>query len=147
MIVMNTRKVEINYWAVFTTGITSFGLSTVWYSRVLFGEVWTAHRSEQLPATAEWTMLLAPIRELIATYVLALLLARLSIMTLKNALKLALLLWLAFHAVGMAGAILWDNMPWKLGAVHAGDWFMKMVFMAIVLTIWQKRGTQPKKLN
>ena len=144
---MNPGKVEINYWAVFTTGIASFGLSTVWYSRILFGEVWMGHRSEQLPATPEWTMLLAPLRELIASYVLASLLARLSIVTWKNGLKLALLLWLAFHAVGMAGAILWDNMPWELGAVHAGDWLMKMAFMAIVLTIWQKTASQRKQSN
>ena len=50
-----------------------------------------------------------------------------------------LLLWLAFQAVGMAGAILWDNMQWQLGAVHAGDWLMKMLFMGITLTLWKNK--------
>jgi hypothetical protein len=36
----------------------------------------------------------------------------------------------------MAGAVLWDHMQWQLGAVHAGDWLMKMTFMGIVLTKW-----------
>jgi hypothetical protein len=29
-------------------------------------------------------------------------------------------------------------MPWQLGAVHAGDWLMKMSFMAIALSAWHK---------
>ncbi len=81
----------------------------------------------------------APLRELIASYVLALLITRLQLLQWKNAGKLIVLLWLAFHAVGMAGAILWDNMAWQLGAVHAGDWLMKMVFMAVVLSIWHNK--------
>lgn len=50
-----------------------------------------------------------------------------------------LLLWIAFHAVGMTGAVLWDSMPWQLGAVHAGDWLMKMVLMASVIHLWPRR--------
>ncbi len=71
----------------------------------------------------------------------ALLITRLASVSWKKYLKLIVQLWLAFHAVGMAGAIIWDNMPLKLGAVHAGDWLMKMVFMAIVLTVWHQKQT------
>jgi hypothetical protein len=58
----------------------------------------------------------------------------------KKSVKLIFLLWLAFHAVGMAGAIIWDNMPLELGLVHAGDWLMKMLFMAIVLGLCHKKS-------
>ena len=56
-----------------------------------------------------------------------------------------LLLWLAFQAVGMAGAILWDNMQWQLGAIHAGDWLMKMFFMGISFTLWQNKNKKQIK--
>lgn len=138
---MNTKKLKINYWAVVITGIVAFGLSIIWYSPVLFGKIWVEHRKGLAPSAPQWTMLFAPFRELIVSYVLALLITRLSSVSWKKNLKLILLLWLAFHAVGMAGAIIWDNMPLKLGAVHAGDWLMKMVFMAIVLSIWHKKQT------
>lgn len=132
------KSININYWAVVLTGLMAFVLSLIWYSPVLFGKIWTEHRGASMQAAPEWTIVLAPFRELIASYVLALLITRLALTNWINAVKLILLLWLAFHAVGMAGAIIWDNMPWKLGAVHAGDWLMKMLFMALVLSIWHK---------
>lgn len=135
---MITRKLIINYWAVLITGILAFCLSMLWYSPVLFGDIWMEHRKTLAPSAPPWTMLFAPLRELIVSYVL-LLITRLSCTSWTKNLNLILLLWLAFHAVGMAGAIIWDNMPLKLGAVHAGDWLMKMVFMAVVLTAWHKR--------
>ena len=139
---MNTKPLKIDYWAVIGTGIVAFGLSIMWYSPVLFGNIWMEHRKGIAPSAPQWTMLFAPFRELIASYVLALLITRLASVSWKKNLRLILLLWLAFHAVGMAGAILWDHMPWKLGAIHAGDWLMKMAFMAIVLTVWHKKRSK-----
>ena len=81
-------------------------------------------------------MAFAPLRELIVAYVLAKLTLLLNLSQYKDTLKLVFLLWISFHAVGMVGAILWDHMQWQLGAVHAGDWLMKMTFMGIVLTKW-----------
>jgi hypothetical protein len=86
-------------------------------------------------------MLLAPLRELIVAYVLAQLLVRLAITSWRGAASLALGLWFAFHAVGMAGAVIWDHMPWALGAVHAGDWLMKMLLMAIMLRAWTESAS------
>lgn len=129
----------INYLAVVITGFAAFILSLLWYSSLVFGNIWMHYRSISHPGIPAWTMLFAPLRELIASYVLASLFARLSISNWKNAVKLVLLLWLAFHAVGIAGAVLWDNMHWQLGVVHAGDWLMKMVFMAVVLSAWQRK--------
>ncbi len=136
---MNTSSFKINYAAVIVTGFIAFILSGIWYSPMMFGTIWTTYRNNAAPAFPQWTMIFAPLRELIASYVLAFLITRLEITRVKNAVNLMLLLWLAFHAVGMAGAILWDHMPWPLGAVHAGDWLMKMLFMAVVLTVWHNK--------
>ncbi|MBI1768930.1 MAG: DUF1761 domain-containing protein [Bacteroidetes bacterium] len=133
---MSRKSISINYWAVIAAGLIAFTLSLLWYSPILFGEIWTKYRTAP-PSVPGWTMLFAPLRELIASYVLALLITQLT-SDLKNAVKLIFLLWLAFHAVGMAGAVIWDNMPWQLGMVHAGDWLMKMLFMAIALSLWHK---------
>ena len=136
---MNTKSLPINYTAVIVTGFIAFALSGLWYSPMLFGSIWMHYRSADVSTFPKWTMMFAPLRELIASYVLALLITRLHLLQWKSAVKLILLLWLAFHAVGMAGAILWDNMAWQLGAVHAGDWLMKMLFMAVVLNVWHNK--------
>jgi len=133
---MNNKPLNINYLAVIVTGLIAFVLSLMWYSPILFGKIWMEYRNASAQTSPGWTMFFAPLRELIVSYVLALLITRLKLTDWKSAAKLIFLLWLAFHAVGMAGAIIWDNMPWRLGAVHAGDWLMKMLFMAIVLSIW-----------
>ena len=135
-----SHKSIINYWAVITTGVIAFALSLIWYSPILFGEIWMKYRAGTAP-TPDWTMLFAPLRELIASYVIALLITELKLTDSKSAIKFIFLLWIAFHAVGMAGAVIWDNMAWQLGLVHAGDWLMKMIFMAIVLSVWHRRST------
>jgi hypothetical protein len=130
------KSFRINYWAVVVTGIIAFILSLIWYSSFVFGKIWMEYRNASAQSAPSWTMMFAPLRELIASYVIAILITRLTITDWKKAVRFILLLWLAFHAVGMAGAILWDNMPWQLGLVHAGDWLMKMLFMAVVLSLW-----------
>lgn len=95
-----------------------------------------AKRNAPNPDIPLWTMAFAPLRELIASFVLAIMIIRLNLTDWAEAVKLMLLLWLAFHAIGMAGAILWDNMHWQLGAIHAGDSLMKTLFMGVGLTIW-----------
>ncbi len=138
---MNISTRKINYVSVIVTGFVAFFLSGIWYSPMVFGSIWMKYRAGGPPEFPEWTMAFAPLRELIASYVIALLITRLSITTWKSAVTLILLLWLSFHAVGMAGAILWDHMAWQLGAVHAGDWLMKMLFMAIALFLWHNKKT------
>lgn len=137
---MPEDKLQINYWAVVATGVAAFLLSILWYSPLMFGKIWEHYRHAPNTAIPQWTMVFAPLRELIVSLALALLIVRLNLKDWKATTKLMLLLWLAFHAVGMAGAILWDNMQWQLGAVHAGDWLMKMLFMGIILTVWLNKN-------
>lgn len=130
------KVTQHNYWIIIATGLIAFVLSGIWYSPMVFGEVWETYRNPPNPEIPKWTMAFAPLRELIVAYVLAELILLLNLAQYKNTLKLVFLLWISFHAVGMVGAILWDHMQWQLGAVHAGDWLMKMTFMGIVLTKW-----------
>lgn len=133
------KLTQHNYWTIIATGLIAFVLSGIWYSPMAFGEIWETYRNPPNPEIPRWTMVFAPLRELIVVYVLAKLILILNLVQWKHTLKLVLLLWISFHAVGMIGAILWDNMQWQLGAVHAGDWLMKIIFMGIVLTKWLKR--------
>ena len=137
---MAEEKLKMNYWAVIITGLAAFLLSIIWYSNVFFGEIWQRYRHAPNPAIPQWTMAFALLREIIASFVLAKFIVQLNYKEWKLTTRLILLLWLAFQAVGMAGAILWDNMQWQLRAVHAGDWLMKMIFMGIILTIWLNKN-------
>jgi hypothetical protein len=124
---------------VVVTGLAASALSLLWYSPLLFGDIWITLSAADPSAMPTWKMMIAPLRELLTASVLAYLIVRLAIVNWKSAASLGFGLWLAFHAVQMAGAVIWDNMPWKLGAVHAGDWLMKMLFITIALTLWLRR--------
>lgn len=135
---MSSRSDRVNHVAVLVAGLAAFAFSLVWYSPLLFGNVWTEAQGAQATAMPLWKFLVAPIRELISAYVLAWLIARLGIDNWKGAVRLALILWLAYYVVQLAGAVIFDGMPLALGSVHAGDWLGKMLLMALVLDRWRK---------
>ena len=56
---------------------------------------------------------------------------------LAGAVRLALLLWLAFPVLILAGSTMWENVPWRLALIHAGDWFVKLVLVAVALALWR----------
>jgi len=56
---------------------------------------------------------------------------------LAGAVRLALLVWLAFPVLILAGSAMWENVPWRLALIHAGDWFVKLVLVAAVLAVWR----------
>ncbi|BDD83875.1 hypothetical protein TPB0596_36380 [Tsukamurella pulmonis] len=45
----------------------------------------------------------------------------------------AVVLWVAFPLVLLTGSIIWERVPWQTAAIHAGDWLLKLVLIAIVL--------------
>jgi hypothetical protein len=35
------------------------------------------------------------------------------------------------------GAIVEENTPWRLAAIHAGDWLAKLLAVAVIVSVWQ----------
>ncbi len=68
---MNQKNLTLSYLAVFVTGATAFLLSLLWYSPLLFGGIWEQYRNPPNPEIPQWTMAFAPLREIIASFVLA----------------------------------------------------------------------------
>lgn len=49
---------------------------------------------------------------------------------------LGLSLWIGFPVVLLAGSVLWENVPWNLAAIHAGDWLVKLLVVSIIVSVW-----------
>ena len=119
----------------------SFGVlfkSALVQSITLCGDIWAQHRNASTATAPIWKLLIAPLRALISAAVVTYLIARVKPRNRARSLLLGLVLWVGFYAVQVAGAVIWDNMPWQLGAVHAGDW-MKMLFIAFASSEWHRR--------
>ena len=132
---------RINYLAVVVAAVAAFVLSSVYYG-VLGQAVIRLHADQAAAAAtlkpAPWKVIVELARTLVVAYVLALLAARLGIADWKGAVQLAVMLWIAFSVVMWAGAILWENVPVALAAIHTGDWLVKTVLVTVIVGLWRR---------
>jgi hypothetical protein len=91
------------------------------------------------PSMPAWKVLVELVRELVVGYVLARFVQLGGVVDWKGALRLGFWAWLGFPVAMLVGASLWDDKPWLLSAIHAGDWFVKMLVMAVVVSRFPPR--------
>lgn len=129
----------MNFLAIAVSVVAAFVVSSVYY--IAFGAQLSALLGR--PATDDperpepWKVLLELVRSLLVTLVLAGLVDRLDITGVGGALLLGLVVWIGFPFVLLTGSIIWDKVPWKLAAIHAGDWFLKLLMIATIVGVWQ----------
>jgi len=128
----------INLVAVVAAALAAFVMSTVWYivfakQRRKFSRAAAAadmKRPQPLKMAGE------VIRSFLLAYVLAYLLVHTGVAGMTGGVRLGLVLWVGFPFVLLTGSIMWEDVPWKLAAIHAGDWLVKMVLMTVILGAW-----------
>ena len=76
-------------------------------------------------------------KSLVVAAVVAGLVSLLGITEWTGALKLGLALWIAFPVVLLIGSVTEENVPCKLGAIHAGDWLAKLLIISVIVTLWR----------
>lgn len=130
---------EINYAAAVVAAVAAaFVTSIIWYS--IFGETLAQVRTESgnsVTNTPVWKMPIEIARSLVLVLVLAYFVSQLHIENWTEAMPLAILVWVGFPVVVLGGSVLWENVPWKLAAIHAGDWLVKLVLVTVILGLWR----------
>jgi hypothetical protein len=128
----------VNIWALLVSAVAAFVVSSIYY--VIFSKP----RARMLGANVKVEMRPSPgkmvaelIRNLVVAFVFAVLIERLTVIDVSQAIGLGVLLWVAFPAVMLSGSVLWDRVPWKLAAIHAGDWLIKLMLFAVILGLWR----------
>lgn len=131
--------IDIHYVAVGVATVAAFVLSTAYY--IAFGRQYAELRglSPEVAAARPpaWKVLLELLRSLVVASVVAGLADLLEITEWAEAATLAVSLWVAFPAILLAGSVIWDDVPPRLAAIHAGDWLMKLLLIAGIVGIWQ----------
>jgi hypothetical protein len=59
------------------------------------------------------------------------------ITTWTGALGLGPATWIGFPVVLLAGSVQWENVPWRLAAIHAGDWLVKLLLVSCIVSLWR----------
>jgi hypothetical protein len=132
---------EINYLAVVVAAVAAFVVGAVWYSPLLFGNSYMKLRGLDPSALADMRPPVGEIagefvRNLVVAFVLAYFVVRLGGGWL-GAVQLGLWVWVGFPAMILLGSVIHENVPWKLAAIHVGDWLVKLLLIAIILSIWR----------
>jgi hypothetical protein len=135
--------VHVNYLAVLVAAVAAFVLGWLWYSPLLFYKPWMRLRGlDPVAAMANAKMpagklLIEFARCFVLAYVIARFVALLGITSALVAVHFGLALWIGFPVILLTGSVLWDNVPWKVAAIHAGDWLVKMLVIPIIVSLWR----------
>jgi hypothetical protein len=142
---MTFNDLKQNWLPVIAAVIAAAVISGLWYSPLVFGKEWMALRNVNgwVPnaKVGPWKPLAEIVREFVVAYVLLRFVRETRVTTLGAAARLGFWVWLGFPVAMLVGASLWDNKPWELSLIHGGDWFTKMLTMAIVITATRRLGT------
>ena len=128
--------IHLNYLAIVVAAIAVFVFAAGYYT-ALAGQrarLSTAAAIQSRPPA--WLMALELFKSFVVALVVASLVAVIGIGDIAGALKLGLALWIAFPVVLLVGSVTQESVPWKLGAIHAGDWLAKLLIIAVTVTLW-----------
>ena len=135
--------VHVNILAVLVTTVIIFILGWVWYSPLLFYRPWMRARGIDPTVAMQGAkmpggkLLLELARCFVLAYIVTGLLRLLGVTTIGIALHTGTMLWIAFPVILLIGSAMWENVPWKVAAIHAGDWLVKLLVIPIVATLWR----------
>jgi len=131
----------VNYFAVVAAAVAAFVMSSIWYT--IFGKARMELLDQDPRATADmrkvpaWKKATELVRELVITYVVARFVVMLGVVDWGAAVDLGVWLWFGFVFMILVGSVVWDNVSWKLAAIHAGDWLVKLPVIAVILGVWR----------
>ncbi len=131
----------INYLAVVVAALAALLASMLWY--ILFAKQRRELSRQELSSPDDMRrprpvkMLIEVLRNLILALVLGYFILHLGITNLAGAVLFGLVAWIGFPLMLLTGSALWENVPWKLAAIHAGDWLVKLVLMTAILGAWR----------
>jgi hypothetical protein len=119
----------MNWLAVVVAVVAVFVLSSTYYSVV-------GHEAGDGSRPAPWQVAVELGRGALVTIALAVLVSRLDL-GLGGGLLLGLALWVAFPFVLLSGSVVWDRVAVRVAATHAGDWLLKLLVIAAIVSAWR----------
>jgi len=128
---------ELDFLAVVVAAAAAFILSGVWYW--VFGNqlalLHPAYVDSGSLSAKDVIVELA--RNVVVALVLAWLVDQIRVDGWAQAALLGFMLWIGIAVVLLIGSVYHEKVPAKLAAIHAGDWLLKLVVIAIMVGVWQ----------
>ena len=132
---------HLNVWAIVVATVVVFVLSSVYY--IVLSKQYVQLRGLDASAAADAAkpqpvkMVIELVRSLVLATVVAGLASLVGVSGFGGALLLGIVLWIGFPLMILSGSILWDQVPWKLAAIHVGDWLIKLLVISLIVGLWR----------
>jgi hypothetical protein len=128
---------DVSSVAILVAAIAVLVVSSVYYA--VLGRQLAALSDAYLDTSRPpaWKLALEVARNVVLASVVAGLASRLEITDRAGALELGIALWIGFPVVLLSGSVIHESVPWKLASIHAGDWFAKLLVVAVIAGVWR----------
>ena len=127
---------DVEILAVLAAAVAAFAIGGTYYS--VFSEQLAA--ASDVAAAGEqpprWVLAAELGRCLALALVVAGLASQGEIDELAGGMALGLALWIGLPLVLWTGAVIHENTPWRLAAIHAGDWLLKLLAVGVLVSVW-----------
>jgi len=80
-----------------------------------------------------WKVLLEVLRTAVLAAAFAWIADRGGVLDIAGSVVLALIMWVGFPLVLLTGSVLWERVHPVTAAMHAGDWLIKLLLIAVIL--------------
>ena len=127
----------MNPFAIVVTALVAFIVSAVYYIAFAGARAALSPAARAAGRPSLQQIGLELVRTLVLAVVLATLVSFLAIGDWVGAVRLALLLWIGFPVILLSGSVIYESVPPKLAAIHAGDWLIKLLVMVSMLAAWR----------
>lgn len=128
---------ELNYLAILVAAVAAVVAAAGYY--IVFGKQLAAYGSataaEDRPPA--WMFPVELGRALVLSLVVAVVAVQIDIAGWATAVPLAVALWIGFPVVLLSGSVVHEKVPWKLAALHAGDWLVKLELITLIVSLWR----------
>ena len=138
---MTLQVQSFNIWAVLVSLLCQMVLGALWYSPVLFGNIWlrlTGQKAEDISKEdASRSMMISIVPSLILVFSLALVVAFVNASTIIDALIIGSVVSIGFIGTISFNLVLFESRPVKLFLLNAGYPFVSLNICAVILTMWK----------
>ncbi len=127
---------DVNLVAVAVATLAAFVLSSTYYTLLAAPLATVSEAAAHGGQPPAWKIAAELLRCLILAAVVAGLARNGGVDSLAGGLLLGAALWIGFPFVLWTGAMIWENAPRRLALIHAGDWLLKLVMLAVIAAVW-----------
>jgi hypothetical protein len=132
---------DLNVLAVLVGTVALFVIGAAYYATFGAQLAQVSDAAAAAGSMRPWQVAVEFLRCLILALVVAGLAAKANVVGLAEGLLLGLVLWIGFPFVLWTGAVVHERTPVKLAAIHAGDWLVKLLVVAVLVSVWPSGST------